>query len=415
MKRLVLLVALFAVACSSSPEKKDPNKDKEPIDNANISLDGSECLGNRVPPTGWKQATAFHPVNEPNATEMAKDEAVRTLRDRICQGYRCSEIEAKITLWNTEADARQVCAMAVIKGADVAAFQEKPRRELGANLDKSATALMKMLGKERPKIAIDNVRDNGVDGGARAEWLIDRMNASLSKSGSLVGKLPKGWSGLKLPSGIDGVLRGRITRMHGRESMLEITWTLDLGDAFSSVDPVIFPEFIGPNTSSSFTAPDMSWDNREISVRFDARPGGGLCNGQKFQMRAETAKDLHVRLINVFGNNAMVIHSSKEAIKGGQPKSLGTFMAAKMEGIPPAEQFIAIGAQQKSDLGRFADIQKLPCRLPIQNLDALKGSLPRKAFKTSRSYRIVEGNDCSGFEAPPAGTVDDLKNLPMCW
>lgn len=410
MKRLIVFIPLFAVACSSAPEKPEP---EEPVEQA--SLEGSDCLGDRVPPTGWQQATAFAPVNDANAAEAAKDEAVRTLRDRICQGYRCSEVESKITLWNTQADARHVCAMAVIKGAEVAKFQEEPHRALANDLDKSAVALIKMLGKERPKIAIDNVRDNGVDGGERAEWLIDRMNASLSKSGSLVGKLPNGWSGLKLPPGIDAVLRGRITRMHGRESMLEVTWTLDLGDAFSSVDPIVFPEFIGPNTPSTFIAPDLSWDNREISIRFDARPGGGLCNGQKFEIRTETKKDLHIRLINVFGDNAMLIRSTRKPVKGGQPQTIGKFMALKMDGIPAAEQFIAMGAEDLSDLEKFAQPKTIPCRLPVQDLSKLRDVLPPQPFKTSRSFRIVDGNDCSDFAPPEAGTIEDLKKIPMCW
>ena len=414
MKRLLGVAILTLCACSGPDDKKEENTDKvveQP------SLADSACMGDRVPPTGWKQATAFVDVNTPDAADSAREEAVAELRDRICQGYRCSEIEPKISLWNTEADARQVCAMAVIKASDIAAFQEAPRAELAQNLTASASALLKMLGKKTPKIAIDNVRDNGIDGGARAEWLIDRMNAALSKSGGRVGKLPKGWSGLKLPSGVDGVLRGRITRMHGRESMLEITWTLDIGDAFSSVDPIIFPEFIGPNTNSTLMAPDISWDSREISVRFDARPGGGLCNGQQFEIQVETAQKLHIRVVNLFGNDAMVIYGSKGAVNKGRPVSLGQFMAIKAEGVPPAEQFIALGAKSEADLGRFAKPAAIPCRVPAADVKAMSTNdgFPKNAYKTSRGYRIVEGEDCSAFKAPDVDVLAEIKKLPACW
>jgi len=380
----------------------------------------SKCHGNRVPPTNYQQATAFVPAGDPNATEEAKQQAVRELRDRICQGYRCSALEPKITLWNTDRDGMQVCAMAVVKASDVEEFKQAPRTKLEADLETRAAQLVANVTRKQgePRIGIDNVRDVGVDGGPRAEWLIDRMNAALSKNGALLARIPPDWSGLGLPRGVDAVLRGRITPMHGQEAMLEVTWNIELGHGMKAVDAIAFPELIGPSINPLTHLPDLAGINPAVSLRFDARPGGALCNGQTTELRLETADDLHVRVVNLFGegDRGMVIYASKDKLAPRQPTSLGEFQVVKATDVP-VERFLVLGAKAKSGLGALASVQA-PCRIPTELATQLSGGrgVPDGArnYTTSRSYRIIEGEDCSSFspQTMPAGWYEAL---PLCF
>ncbi len=419
--RAITFAALLATACSGPSKNVEGGTDEQVAETPapKPSPDEMNCHGNRVPPTNYLQETAFIPAESENASEEAMQLAKRKLRDRICQGYRCSEIAPRIEPWNTERDAVQVCAMAVIKRSQVEKFKDAPSKAFDDELTRRAAALVQMVGGdgEEPRIGIDNVRDSGIDGGPRAEWLVDRMNAALSKQGALIARIPPDWSGLGLPEDVDAVLRGRITPMHGREAMLEVTWNLDLGRGIKAVDPIAFPELIGPAIDPMTQFQDQAGINPEISLRFDARPGGGLCAGQKTELRLETGDDLHVRVVNLFGrgDEALVIHAPDEPIEAETPKSLGEFEVVR--GEVPAERFLVLGAKSREGLGTLAEVQA-PCRIPedfAKQLSSNRG-IPdgAKNYVTTRSYRIIEGEQCSEFEPAPAsdGAID---RLPRCF
>lgn len=414
MKRYAL--ALLLLGACGGPDTPD-DKPKETTTKTEVpSLDDSKCLGNRVPPTNYMQETAFVPLTEPDALETAKRRAIETLRDRHCQGYRCSELEPRITLWNTQQDAVQVCAMAVVKATDVDAFIAAPRAEFDQKMLFTAKEIEGTLSAAKKKrVAIDNVRDLGIDGGPRAEWLVDQIVRSLSQTQVELVRLPKGWDGLNLPTGVDSVLRGRVTRLHGRESMLDVTWTLDLGETFRAIAPVTFPEMIGPvvETSDDADLPDL---NEKVSLRFDARPGGALCNGQTTEMKLNTTEPVHARVLDLYGNDeALLIWASEGATKPGKPSSLGEFMAVHQKGTAAVERFIVVAAKKQADLGAYA-AAPIPCRIPkadAKKLHAGQG-IPdaAKPYVTTRSYRIMEGEDCREFATPPDAVLD---GIPMCW
>ncbi len=408
---LILLIVGSLCACSSSPEKPDETKAENPEP---PNLEDSECLGNRVPPTNYRQVTVFEPIDTPNAFEVAKNKAVRQLRDRVCQGYRCNAIEPKISLWHSEADAIQACAMAVVKASDVAAFEQAPRAVLKANLEKTAAALVQASGAERPIFALDAVRDNGVEGGNRAEWLVDRMSAALTKSGAALGKVPSDWTGMNPPDGADAVLRGRITRMHGREAMLEVTWQLDDGKALRSVDPIIFPEFIGPVVDESTLFDEVAPTSDDVALRFAARPGGGLCNGDTFHIFLETSKPLHVRVLNLYGNGdeGLTIWSSRKPVQPGKAIDLGEFQA--IAGEVPAERFVVLAAGDETKLDGLAEV-KTPCRLPRDFATRIASAdIPGGVAAASRGYRIVDSSDCPKRNLPEAD-MSQIAKLPLCY
>lgn len=421
------LIGLALIGCGSgnknTEEDKVANVGESNVDNPATppaQVGDSKCHGNRVPPTSYIQATAFVPAGDPNATAEAERQARHQLLDRVCQGYRCSAIEPKITLWNTERDDMQVCAMAVVKVSDVEEFKKAPLAKLETDLETRAAQLLASVAakKSEPRIAIDNVRDAGVDGGPRAEWLIARMNAALSKNGALLARIPPDWSGLGVPKNVDAVLRGRITPMHGQESMLEVTWNIELGHGMKAVDPIAFPELIGPAINPLTQLPDLAGINPAVSLRFDSRPGGALCEGQTTELRLETADDLHVRVVNLFGegDRGMVIYASKDAVTPRQPMSLGDFQVVK-DGNVPVERFLVLGAENKSGLGALMQVSA-PCRLPAEFAKQLSGGrgIPEGArnYTTSRSYRITQGAECSSY-TPASMPSGWFEKLPLCF
>ena len=414
----------FALSCSGGAKEQQADEAEDVAEDTTItqqqSLEDSKCLGNRVPPTNYIQETAYVPNDRENATQVATEMAMERLVERICQGYRCEAVAPMVQMWNAEHDAIQACAMAVIKKTDVQKFKQAPRQKLNADLEARAVALLEALGKRRgePRIAIDNIRDVGVDGGPRAEWLIDRMNAALSKGGALIAHIPPDWTGLGLPPRADAVLRGRITRLHGQESMLEVTWNLDLGKGIKAVDPIAFPELIGPAVDLSTHMPDLAGINPNISLRFDSRPGGGLCEGQTTELRLEASKQLDVRVVNLFGegDSAMVIYASDGKIPAREPMSLGEFEVVKATDVP-AERFLVLGAESKQGLGALASVNA-PCRLPTDMAKQLSSNrgIPKAARKytTSRGYRILEGEECRAFQ--PSEMPDGwFQQLPECF
>lgn len=415
----IAFLATTMLGCGKKDVKEDaPAVDEKPPVPAEDLLGASKCHGNRVPPTNYLQETAFVPAGS-GASEEAGRLAAAKLRDRICQGYRCSELAPMITLWNTESDALQVCAMAVIKDSDVAEFKSAPRNQLDADLAERAAQLVRNVGaKGEARIGFDNITDMGVDGGPRAEWLIDRMTAALSKHGALIAHVPADWSGLGVPDGVDAVLRANITPMHGREAMLEVTWKIQLPRGLKAVDAIAFPELIGPSINPLSQLPALAGVNPAISLRFDARPGGGLCEGQTTELRLETSKALHVRVVNLFGDGSqgMVIYASDGKVSPQQTLSLGEFQVVKATDVP-VERFLVLGSETEEGLGYFDDVSA-PCRIPgghATQLSANRG-LPdgAKNFTTSRSYRILEGDECSSF-TPPTLPADWFESLPLCY
>lgn len=422
MKRYVTaFTLLFIAACGGG----ETSSDEQPVEQTGaeepVSLEGSKCLGDRVPPSNYKQATAFVSASTANAADVAARKAKADLRDRICQGYRCHVIEPKISLWNTQADAAQVCAMAVVKATEVQAFLDEPRIELDREITRSGAELVEKLGKEgvSPRIGIDNVRDIGVDGGPRAEWLIDKMKGALLEGGAVVARLPNDWSGLGVPKDVDAVVRGRVTRLHGQEAMLEVTWSLDVANATAATSSVQFPELIGPVVDADTMMPDIDDTTRDLSLRFASRPGGGLCAGQRTELFLESSRPLHTRVINLFGtgDQALLIHASDGKMEAKAAKSLGKFKVVPFEETTPVERFLVIGADEPSGLGKFEAVP-IPCRIPsdaARELSRGRGIPPAATDNvTTRSYRILDGEDCADFSADPQ-SVDKLKSFPMCW
>ena len=416
MKRVLAIAVLMATACSGSKATEDPSVAEDAPATEPAAAMSSKCHGNQVPPTNYVQETAFVGADTPNATSVASQTAMKNLQDRICQGYRCGELAPHVKVWHTEVDAGVACAMAVIKGDAIRDFQDGPRKRLDADLQDRAQKLIQAAGSSgEPRLAIDAVTDMGVDGGPRAEWMVDRMTAALSEHGAFIANVPVDWSGLKLPKGVDGVLRANITPMHGRESMLEVTWKIQLSRGTKASNAISFPELIGPAVDPTTFQTDHWGRSDLVSLRFDARPGGGLCEGQVTKMQLETAEPLHVRVVNVWGDGSLgtVAWASNGVVAANKVVDLGEFKVAPAVDVP-VERFIIVGAKNEAALGmtRGASSQ---CRLTPADATSISSGAFRNsdAVVTTRSYRVLSGQQCAEFRADPI-PADWLQQLPVC-
>ncbi len=416
MKKVLSILILLSWSCGGPDVKKeDLTPKKDPI----VVGEKGKCDGNRMPPVNYQQETAYVSINEPNASDLAAQKAVQRLRDKICQGYRCRALEPKISLWNTARAASQVCAMAVIDSKDVNTFLNQPRAELDKRFDLSGVQIVKLvkakIKKDTARIAVGTVTDLGVEGGERSSWLVDKFLASLGTAGADTVELPESWSGRKTPKGVDGVVQGRVTRLHGQELMLEVTWRVQMANSKRVIKGVEFPELIGPVTDPSTAMTEIE-EAGDLSIRFNnARSGGGMCDGDETEVIIESKDPIFTRVVNLFGDGSegLLIHAG-DKILANKAQTIAKARIVRTTEIP-VERLVLFGAKNEKDLGRFAKAP-IPCRLPAEVAQSLSNNTGypegSKNYRASTSYRIL-GKDSCGKNAKKQSS--DLSSLPMCW
>ncbi len=418
MKKILWIIFLGSFSCSGPDSKAIKSQAVETPD-AVIPGEKGKCDGNRMPPANYQQETAYVSIAEPNASDLAAQKAVTRLRDKICQGYRCGVIEAKISLWHTARAATQVCAMAVIEAKDVSQFLEQPRAELEKSFEKGAAEIVKVVNakskKSSAKIAVGSVTDLGIEGSERSAWLVDKILASLGSAGADTVELPPNWSGLKTPKSVDGVVRGRVTKLHGQESMLEVTWRVQMKNSTRVFKGVEFPELVGPVTDLSTAMTEID-DVGDLSIRFsNKRSGGGMCSGDESDLIIESKTAIHTRIVNLFGDGSegLLIHAGKK-LKPNTAKQVAKVQVLRTTETP-VERVVLFGAKREEDFGRFAKTP-VPCRLPAniaKDLSSNRGyPEASKNYRTSTSYRIL-GKDTCGKSAEKQSV--DLSSIPKCW
>ncbi|MBA2663799.1 MAG: hypothetical protein H0U74_16040 [Bradymonadaceae bacterium] len=414
-------LALTAQACSGAQSSRSAD-DSGSAQPAKAASDPQACSGQLVPPTGYHQETAFEVLSTSNAREVALERARHRLRERICQGYRCEQVDAMITTWKASDDGQQACVMVVIKREQVASFYAEPRRELEREFERVALAAVKAIPIQsgQPALLIDTINDNGVNGGPRAEWLHGIMLNALGKSGAETVRRPDRWSGLGLPDGVQGVLRGRVVSLPGQEALLEVSWEVDMGRSVRGVGTASFPQAIAPDMDVATYMPTLPQGTGKVALHMDTRPGGALCNGQTTELWLEASEPVFVRVINLYGkgDGALVIYSTgDQTLATNRPVSLGQFQAVKA-GDVPVERFLVVASPTKAGLERFGSIDGV-CRLPrTMAWDLHQGrNLPDGArdYFASTDYRLMSGEECAAFGEVPPANLSLLNELPSCW
>jgi hypothetical protein len=383
------------------------------------------CGGDLVPPDGWEQQTSFAPAASPYAREQASSVAAMALLRRLCVAATdCNALGARVQTWKTGSNGHDVCAMAVISKADLEEWERQHSLvDLDALLAKTAGELLGPSAGAHKRVAIVEVIDLGVAGGARADWLRGRLSRLLEKGAAVV-DAPKGWAGNGVPSGIDMVVRGRIlSRTERGTPTLEATWYgVDVTGARVDASPVAFPESASPPAPG----PEMSTlpASEGLSLRTDSSRGGSLCAGERTQLWLEADKAGSVRVLDLYGaGQALVIFPDDESpnahVQAHQTIAVGGRLGFEAIPVPgyESERFLVISAPTDAALGRFRSA-KGPCRVATALAAQLhKGEgLPSGVNVASAGYRITSDPACP---LPPArakreGVADSLASLPIC-
>lgn len=392
--------------------------------------DESACLGRLTPPRGaggasYIQETVF---SSTDGIEQVKQTARTELRDRLCQGILCSMIDQNINIWKSEEDGGYRCVMAVIKKAHLDEWVARVETQLGERLADRAGVVVERFKEDLgrpPRVAIAKIPDQGIPGGPRSEWLYGNLQYALEQASAEVVPLQPNWSGQGIPHKVDGVVLATISDLGGAEAMMEVRWKIKSADRVFSAEAVSFPQVVAPDVNDATFLPALNIGSDKVSIHFDAREGGGLCNGQNTELWLETTEDLYVRVINLYGKvGGLVIFPVQEGdddlVEAGQPVSLGKFDAMKTGEIG-VERFLVLASPTREGLGKFAAADHF-CRLmPTMAREMQYGrDLPEGEGLelTETGFRLMSGEECSEFsvsEQKLAATRKALQSAPKCW
>ncbi len=400
---------------------------------AGAGRDESECLGQLVPPRGaggrqYDQETA---ISQQASFEELTEQARTELRDRICQGILCGQIEQQITIWEPQESEGYRCVMAVIAADQLEEWKRAVETDLGTRLQAHAQDVVERvqesLGGGTPRMTIHNIDDHGVPGGLRSEWLHRHLQDALDRASAHVIPLDPSWSGQGLPDRADGVVTAQIVPMGGVEDSLEVSWQARTVDRVFSGGSVHFPEVVAPDIDRSTYLPPfpVKLDDDKVALHFDRRDGGGLCHGQKTEIWLETAQDMHVRVINLFGSEGGSVifppmPETDDLIEAGQPISLGEFEAFQAGNIG-VERFLVVASPTPDGLGRFESVDQF-CTLPPTMVQSLQQGhdLPHgdETYLFETGFRLMDGEGCQEYDASDqyiARVEEALAAAPGCW
>jgi hypothetical protein len=419
------LAAVLPLAACAPPPAAAPSASPASPASAAVATDEWRCGGDLVPPTGWQQDTAFVDSTTGNARDRAATEAAAKLGKRLCTeagGTGCDFLTARIKPWKTGTNGKDVCAMAVIKAEELTEW-----RNLAATVatldDRLAAAAGELLHGVAAggRVAIDQVVDMGVPGGARADWLRARMDRLLAKQATVV-DVPKRWAGDGVPAGVDVVVRANlVSRMEMGVATVESTWSARFRDGHHVASaPVTFPEQAGPRppTEAQPTLPSSAG----LSVRLDSDHGGSLCAGERTQIWLRSDAAAFVRVFDLYGaGEALVTYPTDDMpnahVEAGQSIPLGGRLGFEATPAPgsESERFLVIAASTERELGRFSGA-KGECRVPsdlAHQLSAGQGVPPGVKVATT-GYRIITGPSCPAATGPREGAADAIASIPLC-
>lgn len=409
------------------------------------AADPVKCVGNRVPPLGYRQYTEV--VSGPSGSIASAQAAAREgLIATLCQGLPCRSLAAEVSIWATNQADGYFCAMAVVEEAAVARWRAGlTASDMDAQFEEIAAKLLATTASKPVKVAVvlHKVVDNNTPGGDRAEWLRSHMGAVLSKMpGVAVRPAPASWAGDGVPQGLQAVVTGRVfTRMEGQEELLEVSWRsrlLEKGRVYSErFSPALrIPVSVVPTAVAART-PDLTEElpahDPALSVQVTSSEAGTLCTGQPTQVYLSSAKDQFVQVYNVYGSKprkALLVFPNPDQpsgwVKAGARIALGGscgFQAFPVEGADN-EHFIAVAAPSREQFGPLGGLRG-PCRLRDAGLITQARGLSPSLHRAGDGYRIglhqgcvkrLPRAGCQDLSADVATAVVEqaLAGLPEC-
>ncbi len=389
------------------------------------------CTGQINPPRG-AAGRAYFPntaISDSTPFDELEHQARSELRDQICQGVLCDTVERGIQIWQRKEGGGYRCVMAIIERDILDEWSREVESTLPARLAERGhepiDALRETTGNDTPRVTIAEITDHGVPGGPRAEWLHRGLERALDDVGAHVVPRRPDWSGYGVPDDVDGVVRAEITELSGTERPLEVSWKVRNSDRILRGEPLQLPEVATPAVDEASHLPNLDINDSELGLLFDSRDGGGLCDGQATELWLETAEDMYVRVLNLYGNRSghaiFPATTDEDAfIPAGDPVSLGQFRAMR-HGDIEAERFLVIASPDRESLERYASIDQF-CRLPsslaheLQHGRDLPGGDDVYFYETG--FRLMDSDECDGFdfqEREREQILEIVGSAPTCW
>jgi hypothetical protein len=392
-----------------------------------------DCTGRPGWPAGFQGEFVFVPASDGNARQLAADRAREEIISRVCGAMDCPSLRSEVVLWKSGEAKGTACALVLLENARVAAWRRSiTAQDLEPQLAEVVRGLFAQAapapagGKPRA-VAIDKVNDSGVAGGARADWLRDRLAAALaSQPGVELREVPAGWADSGVPSGLDAVLfASAFERQEGQEEVLEVNWKARFasrgGAYLRAAPPVYVPVAVAP-PGPAFGSRGLLEDP-SLSVRLSTPAGGSLCPGESAKLQLWSAEDRHFLVFNLYGKDqALLLFPSAEhpegLVKAGQTLTLGPpqGLTAAPVGDTGAERFLVLAAPTKDALGSLARFTG-QCRLPDAEARRVWSPerLPASIRKAMDGYRITAGERCQGLTpVDPAVLQQALAQIPLC-
>ena len=381
-----------------------------------------DCRGPFTPPVGWKQETVVLPEGAGDV-EQVQAQARDQLVDKTCAGAQgcCEALRSRVSPWKTGSNHGKVCAMEVVKTADLQAWRKECTSITGLDGEMLRAAQQLLGGAAASKVAVEKVVDDGVPGGRRAEWLRAQMVVALGQAGATVLEVPAGWKGEGLPRGIDLFVRGTATpRAEAQRQVVSVAWQArrkrGRNVEILAAEAVVFPAAAAPAGGDPFSGLPPRRD--DLYLHLNAPNAGSLCPGQETKLTVYTDKGRYVRVFNVFGaGQAILVWPPEDNPDGEVPRSADLFdFVAEGSGDGAGEAFVVIGADSLEGLGHFASFSG-QCRVRGEHARALfQGrGVPPGALVSSEGFRIFAGPDCGAAPASNAGDIDQyLSQLPEC-
>ena len=426
MTAIVLLLAVATVR----PAPATAASQKGPADVA--PAEAWDCGGMTSPGDGvFRTEAAFVCDDQPDAAQQAIERARRNLLERLCGGRSdCAELAAQITPWKHGTGHGYACALAVI---DEVAYGNWLRRTspaaLRERLRPAAEELLRKLGLEgrSPTFMMGLVKDDEVPGGRRVEALLPLMQLALQDAGAVATVAPPPRSRTELPAGVDIVLEGSLLSQPG--GLVRVSWS---GLARSSRKRGALQYVVGePFTIAAALLgappktlyPGLPEGAGEVTVRLDTRAGGGICAGQTSQIWLRSDRKRHVRVIDLYGDEALLIFPNVERPEGQVDGGADVALAGPQGFVAypagsDAERFLVLAADREEELGPFARLTNY-CRFSPDAARRLrKGEgLPPRVQVTSTGYRVLEGRGCPPPDpsTPTAAQAAAwLEQVPLC-
>jgi hypothetical protein len=383
-----------------------------------------DYAGDRV--IAFEQATATGAPSTP--ADALRKQAREALLQRLCtlDSASCAPLAAQVKDWAMGSAPGVVCAQAVVSVDAIARW----RAEMApSSFDGELRGLATRLAATTKAVVIRGVEDGGTRGGARAAWLVNRMQAALSGAGVTIVEPPATWNGARPVKPAERLVRAELVDRVDPVRQLpvvEVLWKSSPdGVVWQAEPPFVFPAAMAPPAPRRTAAVVDRGDG--VVVHVDARSDGSLCSGDRTQVfvSKRTPQALHARVLNIdSAGHVLVLFPSDQrpddALPAGATITLGDD-PFEIAGVPgDRERYVVVAAADRAGLGRLGRITN--ARQPACRLSDAEASrwARSEAFDAplvaDTGFTVVDDGACRQRPRPfdPAEVARAVAQLPVC-